>query len=67
MASITSRIDASRPLDKISKPPDCPRRELINLARDKACKTLERKLSGAPVALANVGSKTRSKGGLLAK
>ena len=40
-------------------PPDCPRREEMNPARARACKTLERKLSGAPVARASAGSETR--------
>lgn len=46
MASITSRIDAWRPLGRMAKPPECPRRDEISLARDSACNTLERKLSG---------------------
>ena len=50
MASITSRIDAMEPHGVMRKPPDCPRREVANPARDRVCNTLESKLSGAPVA-----------------
>src|ERR1035437_9954040 len=56
MASITSRIEAWRPRSEISKPPVCPRREEISLARVRACSTFERKLSGAAVASASDSS-----------
>ena len=53
MASITSRIEAPLPRAAMRKPPACPRREEIRPARARACNTLERKLSGAPVARAS--------------
>ena len=59
MASITSRIDASRPRCVIRKPPDWPRCEVMSPERARVCNTLDRKLSGAPVACASEGSKTR--------
>jgi hypothetical protein len=41
------------------KPPDWPRCEVMSPARARACNTLDRKLSGAPVAWASAGSETR--------
>ena len=60
MASMTSSIEAWRPRGKIANPPDFPLQEEMSSARDKACKTFERKLSGASVAAARAGSSARS-------
>ena len=59
IASITSRMDALLPRAVMRKPPDCPRREVMSPARAKACSTLERKLSGAPVARPTESSRGR--------
>ncbi len=44
----------------IWKPPDWPRRDEMSPARDRDCRTLDRKLSGASVARAR--SKQRNRG-----
>ena len=59
MASIDFEHGGARPRGEMRKPPDWPRREEMSPARVRACRTLERKLSGAPVAWASSGSETR--------
>jgi len=51
----------------ISNPPVGPRREVISSDRVKPCSTLERKLSGAPVASTIEGREARSPGGKVAR
>src|SRR3954453_14246730 len=62
MASTTLRMEACRPREEISNPPEGPRREVTSPARVRPCRTLERKLSGAPVASAMEGKEARSPG-----